>query len=498
MNALTRRVKHIVSCVDHFARFAGGIALRSYQLEPLNAIIDSVKKQDGETYVLIFSRQSGKDEGLANLETYLLTLYSHRDTSIVFASPTFKPQTENAMRRLEARMTRNIITRGKWKRRSGYIYLLGLASVLFFSADPAANVVGATASLLLIVNEAQDVLISVYDKRFAPMAAANNAVRVFCGTAWTSGTLLDREMKQALQREKEDGKRRVFMVNAEEVAAIHPPYGEFVKNEITRLGRNHPLIKTQYYNETIDAEASMFNPGRRALMLGDQPAQAQPAAGLIYAFQIDVAGQDEARMNLSEDAPLANPGRDAVSLTITCVDLSELETMQAPIFRAVQREQWIGTNHLKLFGALSSLIDAWQPQYIVMDATGVGEGLWAMLDHRYPGRVIPVKFTQQVKSDLGYRFLAIVETGRFRDCCLTDDVRAEYDACRSEILPGPAKSMRWGVPAGARSPAGDLLHDDYVLADALVAELDRLDWQVTGPTTVVNGLDPLPGMSKNF
>ncbi len=136
-----------------------------------------------------------------------------------------------------------------------------------------------------------------------------------------------------------------------------------------------------------------------------------------------MAGQDEVAFNDPESQFSKNPGRDAVTLTISSVDLSQLQTLQAPIFRAVHREQWTGRNHIAVFGKLMALADRWKPLYIVMDATGVGEGLWAMLDHRYPSKVIPVKFTAQKKSDIGYHFLGIIETGRFRDCCQTAEVQ---------------------------------------------------------------------------
>ncbi len=37
----------------------------------------------------------------------------------------------------------------------------------------------------------------------------------------------------------------------------------------------------------------MFPTGRRALLYGPQPAQEKPTPGAVYAFLIDVAGEDE-------------------------------------------------------------------------------------------------------------------------------------------------------------------------------------------------------------
>jgi len=491
MSTNTSAAKTIQRTPYNFALRAGGVDLRPYQVEPINAIWNSVRTHAGLTFVIVISRQSGKDELLCHLKTYLLQRYQHKDVEIVEFNPTYKPQTIRAITRLENRMQTNILLRNRWKKRSDFMRFLGQACVSFLSGDGQANVVGAVASLLLIINEAQDITTNKYDKDAAPMAASTNATRVFCGTVWTSNTLLARELRSARQAEKADGIRRVFFYTSDEVRKYNPSYGVFVNGEITRLGRQHPLVKTQYFCEEIDAQAGMFNPARRALMTGDQPAHNHPLPGVPCAFLLDVAGQDEARMAFDNDAPLQNPGRDSVSLSIVDLDLSTLAILQAPTYRAAHRLQWIGQNHLVVFGQIKALAEAWNPLHIVMDATGVGEGMWALLDKAFPGRVIPVKFTGPEKSDIGYRFLGIIETGRFRDCCLTDQVRAQYDACHSEILIGPTKTMRWGVPEGARGPTGELIHDDYLLADALVAVLDRMDWSVQTAVETDEGFDPL-------
>jgi len=195
-------------------------------------------------------------------------------------------------------------------------------------------------------------------------------------------------------------------------------------------------------------------------------------------------------------AGLGNPGRDATTLSIIEIDLSTLATLQAPTYRVVARQSWTGTNHVTIFGQLKAAAERWRAQQIVIDATGVGEGLWAMLDKAFPTRVVPVKFTQQVKSELGYGFLAIIETGRFRDCAPSDQVRLQYQACQTEILPGPQHTMRWGVPEGTRGPDGALIHDDHVIADSLCAVLDRLPWSVITSTLIVRAADPLDEMDQ--
>jgi len=216
---------------------------------------------------------------------------------------------------------------------------------------------------------------------------------------------------------------------------------------------------------------------------------------LVHAMCIDVAGQDEAMMR-SEG--LGNPGRDSVTCSIIGADRSTLATLQAPTYRALERHGWQGENHLAIFGKLKALADRWRPLYIVIDATGVGEGLWAMLDKAFPTRVIPVKFTQQTKSEIGYGFLAIIETGRFRDCCPTPEVDQQYAACTAEALTGPQKILRWGVPDGTRGPDGELIHDDHVIADSLCAVLDKLSWSVPFKAETFIPRDPLKDMDRSY
>jgi hypothetical protein len=403
------------------------------------------------------------------------------------------------MDRLQRTLENNLFVKNLWKKESGYIFGVGQSRCIFVSGSSSAHIVGATANLLLEVDEAQDVSIEKYDKEIAPMAASTNATRVFWGTAWTSQTLLGRELRAARHAQEEDGIQRVFTLDADQVAQEVSHYGKYVAAQIAKLGRNHPMIRTQYFSEEIDAQAGMFPPPRRALMVGDQPAHDHALFGVPCAFLLDVAGQDESSMgvgSISSVGAIHESTRDAISLTIVDLDLSTLATLLSPTYRVAHRLQWTGQNHLTVFGQLKSLAEAWNPLYIVIDATGVGEGMWALLDKAFPGRVIPVKFSQQEKSEIGYRFLAVIETGRFRDLCPTDAVRAQYEACTSEILPGPQKTLRWSVPEGTRGPSGELVHDDYLLADALVAVLDRLEWIVQTSAEASEGFDPLVGASQ--
>ena len=536
--------------VSSFIQRTSGLQLRPYQVAPLASLLNSINNQYGDTIIIVFPRQSGKDEFLIQLMAYMAYTYAGFPLSMVAVNPTYKPQTLNALIRFDQVLSRNPLTAGRWHKKGEFIRLMDQVRISFLSGDAKSNIVGATASLLLIINEAQDISPSLYQHKLLPMAASTHATVLLAGTLWTSHTFLSQEIRHARYSEGLDGRQRVFMVDADHVRQVLPAYGAHVDSVVARWGREHPLVKTQYFNEEIDATTGMFNAARMALIFqsvganlsvrpsdaADQSVGAIPGGrpSAAFAFLLDLAGQDEAVMS-DPAAKLANPSRDSAALSIAEVDTSTVETLNYPSYRIIHRVEWTGQNHLTIFGQLKSLAESWLPRYFVVDATGVGEGLWALLDKAFPGKVIPVKFTAAVKSDIGYRFLAMINTGRFsvrehhatithpdawvsgqvsdqssgeratsehrqyplhEERIHTPQVEAQYRACQSEVLPGPGKTLRWGVPDGTRDPEGALIHDDFVLADALVTQLDDLDWSLSSPTLIINR-DPFDSRLDN-
>jgi len=501
--------KRLMRSANSFSELAGGMKLRGYQTPVARAVIESAMLKLGRSIVVMFPRQSGKNELQAQIEAFLLCHLLQSAIEIVKISPTWKPQSLNAMRRLERVLKRNRVSQAIWRKEAGYIYRVGAGRITFLSGGPEAHIVGATAATLLEVDEAQDVLIDKYDRDIAPMAASTNATRVFWGTAWTSDTLLARELRAALKEEKQDGVQRVFRLSAVEVGDELPAYARFVADQAARLGRQHPMIKSQYFSEEIDAQGGMFPPARQALMQGTHPRLHAPRAERTYALLLDVAGEDEGATSGLIDA-LANPQRDLTALTVVEVDGSTLDDalLRAPTYLVVQRKCWRGVKHTRLYGELRALGEVWQPRWWVVDATGVGAGLASFLDAAFPGKVTPFLFNAATKSKLGWDFLAMVETGRFKDWQEPegggeDDLKAVFnrqlDACEMRAAPGVEKRLAWGVPDGRRDPLnGELLHDDLLISAALCAALEGCTLPGGGTALVVPGDDPLEEMDYGF
>ena len=464
--------------------------LRRYQLEaaaPILAALDerrygntqyrttatqhSTLNTQNSAFVVLMARQAGKDELLAQLQSYLLARYSRRGGSCVLAAPTFKPQALISRRRLAERLHTGLHLNSQ--SRDGYRLTCGNAAAAFLSAEPTANARGETASLLLIANEAQDIAPDRWDAVFAPMTASTNAPTLVTGTPWAAGSLLSRATAHAAAA----GTLRV--ADWQRVAEELPAYADHVRGRIAQLGANHPFIRTEYELRELDAVGGLFPADRQAQMHGSHPRNRQAVPGRTYVLLVDVGGG-------AEDAP-SDPAararerrRDSTALTVVEVDTRSVsdDLLRRPVYRVVDRHLWTGTPHSALLPHLLDLArSVWHARYCVIDATGLGAGLASLLAAALKGQceVVPFVFSAPSKSALGWAFLATIESGRWKD--YSDDGAtdtrlywAQVAACAYTVAPGPAKQLAWAVPAAKG-------HDDLLVSAALIGALDTRDWR---------------------
>ena len=458
--------------------------LRPYQVPAVEAIWRSIDERRGDQFAVVFSRQSGKDELLAQLLAFLLIRFQRAGGSIVVATPALRPQGLVSRDRLLAALDTPLA--GSPAVREGSRVSLGRADVRFVSAAPTSNARGQTADLLLVANEAQDIQPAVWDAVFDPMAASTNATTLFLGTVWSRDTLLARQMRHLAEQEHGDGVRRVFKVAWDEVAAVVPAYGERVRSRIAQFGPAHPFIRTEYFLEELDGDGALFSSERQSQLAGTHERRHTGEAGRRYALLLDVGGEEESGFGLAAFHDLGR--RDSTALTV--VEIGEpAPGSRLPTYRVVDRRAWTGASHAALLPQLIDLArNVWRASAVVIDATGIGAGLASLLGAalgiREPGspaiRVIPFQFTASSKSALGWDLLGLIESGRLKDYRETAAAGSEaaritarfweqLNAITYETAPGPGRHLRWGAPPGK--------HDDLVLSVALVSVLDSLNWQ---------------------
>jgi len=523
----------VLNDIELFSHHVVGLPLYPYQLEPLRAIIDSVLARRGDEFLLVFPRQSGKNEAVAQLLAYLLVMFQRQGGQIVYGA--VGDGLGRGMRRLEERLD-SPWTRRQWRKTARPSrYALGRASVAFISSHPGAASRGETADLLLVLDEAQDHDAAHVEAVFTPMRAARNATAVYLGTTRTTGDFLWAKKGELEAAEAADGRRRVYLVPPEVVTAANPDYAVFLAGQVRRYGRRHPIVAAEYFLEPVDGAGGLFPPGRLAMMRGAHGRQRGPRPGELYVATIDPAGGDAAA--LETGAGLANPKRDFTVATIFRIANYEESwsadalpsgeecrrdagapfgaplgvslgaplgdpfgapsgaSLGVPVYEVVDVFVDQGSRHFQggpgraaLAERLLAYLRHWGPAHTLVDAAGVGQGLADWLAARL-GRSAVTAWplgSASAKARLGSDFLSLVDTGRFRHWTGDEDEPLsdgwwfwqQAAACGYSLAGGGRfdRDLRWGVAERARvmTPSGPQpIHDDRLLSAALVAEVER-------------------------
>ena len=316
--------------------------------------------------------------------------------------------------------------------------------------------------------------------------------------------------------ERRDGIRRHFQFDWETVARHNPAYAAFVMQERARLGEDHPLFVTQYLLRPLPGGGRLFGPAQRELLRGAHPRlhapqpsedRRAPAGVLGYVAGLDVGGEAMAGRGDPAGRPYGAPANDWTVLSIARVLAPHPESaVQEPGIEVVEHTAWQGASHAELTGGLARLLrDVWRVRRVVIDATGVGEGLASALaalrggpavgvsgaappsalrrDQGVPAdlqggwgsarvpqlEVVRLRLTEERKSALGYGLLAAVNSGRLR--LYRQDGSPEYRALWRELELAraayrPNRRLAWFV-----DPADG--HDDFLMSLALTVEAAR-------------------------
>ena len=455
--------RYTLNDIAHFSRVLVGRPLRSYQLAVARPVLASVRRRQGAIFTVEMARQMGKNELSAHLEAYLLYRYQRRGGTIVKCAPTLTPQTLISRLRLESLLDRPWLA-PYWKRAQGNMVTVGNARVMFLSAHEQSNVVGATADLLLEVDEAQDVDEEKFAKEFLPMAAAQNATIVLYGTPWTKDTLLAKYKALNLAHAERTGEQRHFSFPWQVGAQANPRYGAAVKAQIRQRGEDDLVIRTQYRLEEVDDATGFFTPPLQAALQGTHVRQQQPRSDAHYVAAVDVAGEETAAGN-------REAGRSRRDSTVVLIGErvwrhDPVLGFALPAVAIVNAYQWTGLPTTEQYARLVRLLgEEWRVQRASIDATGMGDGLARFLSARLGhDRIEPFTFTAQSKSALGYDVRALVGGGRLQ--LWADDGSPEYRECwrqvrRCQLALHPGNRIAFHVPASQG-------HDDYVMALALL------------------------------
>lgn len=458
------------SPIARFATYVLHRPLYPYQVIICNAILESIEQHRGDVFSVLMARQMGKNQLSAVLEAFLLA--THKQGTVVKAAPTFNPQIINSRLRLMSMLNTPLLRKRIWTSYG----MIGLApradrqmlkhhvgpKVMLFSAGDDSNVVGATADILLEIDESQDVKPEKFDRDFRPMASTTNATTVLYGTAWSDSTLLAQQQAINLEIERNTGRKRHFAYDWRTLAAINTNYRKFVEGEIARLGEDHPTIQTQYLLKTISGAGYFLNDLQKIMLQGSHEWEMQPGDdGEVYIAGMDVGGEERVA-----PGEMVSATRDSTVLSIGRV---RYNVFDLPVVEIVHQIWWTGLPYNQQYEATVELCSMWRIQRLCIDKTGQGAGLASLLVEKLGDeRVIPFGFTRPSKSKLGYQLLSLINSARLKLYAPQQAPREIYEECWSQLkkakyaLPAP-ETINFYVQPGEG-------HDDFLLSVALVGE----------------------------
>lgn len=472
------------SDIADFAESVLGKALYPYQLEAAQAILTSVLGGHGHIFTVMMSRQSGKNQLSAVLEAFLLDRMP--EGTIVKAAPTFRPQITNSRLRLLSLLGgKDVLSSRLWQSQG---YIVGLAPkdadpatvrqhihnrigprVMFFSAAPVSNVVGATADLLLEIDEAQGVTDEKFDRDFRPMASTKNATTVLYGTAWSDHTLLAHQRAANLELQQRTGLCLHFEYDWHVLAALNPHYRTYVEHEIARLGEDHQTIQTQYLLRPISGADNFLNPLQQSLLRGEHPWEEGPSSDSWYIAGMDIAGEERSTpesASHSQHSQKTSASRDSTVITIGRIHFNELNL---PCIDVVHHEWWTGKPFPEQLAFTAELVEQWGIRSLVVDATGLGAGLASMLcDRLGDSRVRLFTFSRPSKSRLAYQLLSLLNSGRLKLYAPSQAPSKIVEECWQQLHLARYRYPAPGIIDFYVDPSDG--HDDFISSLALLTE----------------------------
>lgn len=413
--------------------------LRAYQRRVFLPLCRGLLLARHEQFTLLMPRQSGKNQLAATIVTALLLAHARRGGSIVVCAPTFHPQAVISLERTCAILEPAARLAGLRPLRAESRLRCGNAEAIFLSASGHAQVAGHTASIALLADEAQDIDADWFDRQFRPMAASTGAPALLFGTPWDGESLLERAVARNAGR-MAAGVPLHYTVTWQEVAREVPIYGHYVERERERLGARNPLFLSQYELIASRTSARLLGDEALARIQGSHPLLSGPLAGERYVAGLDPAGE----------------GADATVLAI-----GRLQPGRR--LEIVAFERWTGGDLAGFAPRVAAIAHRWGLERLAIDATGLGQPLAAALEPHLGRALLPVAFSAQTKSALGWELVAACETGRL-SLPARGDAPPEWLECQRQLR-ACRRALRIGGILHWEAPTGE--HDDYVAALAL-------------------------------
>jgi hypothetical protein len=354
--------------------------LRGLQGEIIKRVENFVQAHKGGVMTVLSSRQTGKNETAALLQRRHLwrNQLSLFKKSWIRTAPTHEPQIVNSKKRLEELLQlnkKNIIHHplfncDKLQKSEGYIWQLGNATVEFMSSGKHSNVVGATASECLDMDEAHKIDKAKFDEDFAPFTASTNAGTLLWGVAANGLDTIEWYRQSNIENKRPQLNLYYpcdVWADASEIYRAH------LNSRVEALGWDHPIVKTQYRLIPVANEGTFIN-GIQAknLFNSDHYREQSPRSGSTYEIVIDLAGGNE---DFNPDKNFVGEGDTMTDSTVIWIyEVTPIicQNNIFPVIRIVNMYWWTGVPLPDQQAAIKDLVLFWRAQKITVDGIGIG------------------------------------------------------------------------------------------------------------------------------
>jgi hypothetical protein len=370
-------------------------ALRPLQSDIIKRVERHINAHNSGVMVILCPRQIGKNEMSAVLQMrHLIRNQFSKYRSIwIRTAPTHEPQIVVSKRRLEVvtmldrkNFSHYPLLNKPIIKSEGYIWRVGNATVEFMSSGPHSNVVGATASECLDMDEAHKILKDKFDEDFSPFTASTSAGSLLWGVA-SDG--LD-AMEWYKQKNIEQGRPDLNICYPVEHWMDNPKYENYVNDRVRALGWDHPIIKTQFRLIPVSNEGTFLNKTQvRSLCDSQHDRQTSPRPGVQYEMVIDLAAgnEDFDSKNLNNLVD-TEENRDITATDSTVVWVYEVTQERAqnniyPVCNLVELYHWTGKPLPDQEREITELIQYWKVSKVTVDGVGVGRQLAESLEQKF-------------------------------------------------------------------------------------------------------------------
>jgi hypothetical protein len=382
--------------------------LRGPQASVIKALENIIAEKGGAYCVIMCSRQIGKNEMAAVLHRRHLwrNKSAPRVRSVIRTAPTYKPQIVNSKKRLKELLQCDFhwnirhpaFRKGlKLSRSEGYIWQVGNATVEFLSSGPQSNVVGATATEYLDMDEAHKIEKNKFDEDFAPFTANTNAATLLWGVAADGMDTLEWYRRKNI----EDGHPELnFVLPCDVWMEGNAAYRSHVEGRIRLLGEDHPIIMTQYKLKSVAKMGKFINASQAdAFFDSNHERQTAPTPGCQYEMVIDVAGANE---DFNPDDILS--GNADTKTDSTAVWIYEVLNIRCsngifPVLLIRDLYWWTGAKLETQQEEIENLIRLWGPEKICIDGVGIGNQMAGTIEDDYHGVTNYVANSTSVSED---------------------------------------------------------------------------------------------------